>query len=222
MSEDRFATFDAAYVLGALSPEDRRDYEQHLGECAACAGAVRELAGVPGLLGKVPEEVATAGHADDAPPETLLPSLLWHARKARRRRRALTGSIASMAAAACLALVFILAVRPAISGPGVAEPTTSMSPLAPVPVHATIGLEGTDTGTRVTMHCIYDERTSGHQRWYALVLIGTDGDVERVASWTIAPGDDASFDGSTSLRPREIKAVEIRTSTGEPLLRLRP
>lgn len=30
MSEDPFATFDAAYVLGALSPEDRQRFEEHL------------------------------------------------------------------------------------------------------------------------------------------------------------------------------------------------
>ncbi|MGH3098840.1 MAG: anti-sigma factor family protein [Streptosporangiales bacterium] len=222
MSEDRFATFDAAYVLGALSPEDRRAYEQHLSECADCARAVRELAGVPGLLGKVPEELATAEHAETAPPATLLPTLLWRTRRTRRRRRALTGSIASMAAAACLALLFILAVRPVISGPGVAEPTTSMTPVVPVPVHATIGLEATSTGTRVAMHCVYEQGTGGQPRTYALVLVGSDGDVEHVASWAIAPGDEANFDGSTPVRLHDIKAVEIRTSTGQPLLRVRP
>lgn len=222
MSEDRFATFDAAYVLGALSPEDRGAYEQHLSECADCARAVRELAGMPGLLGKVPEELAAGEHAEVTPPATLLPALLRRTGTLRRRRRALTSSIASMAVAACLALLFLLVVRPAVSGPGVAEPTTSMTPLIPVPVHATIGLEGTDAGTRVTMHCIYDQRTGGHPRTYALVLVGRDGDVEKVATWAIAPGDDASFDGSTSMHLRNIRAVEIRTSTGQPLLRLRP
>ena len=31
-----------AYVLGALSPKDRQEYEQHLRECDACATAVRK------------------------------------------------------------------------------------------------------------------------------------------------------------------------------------
>ena len=56
MSTDAFAEYDAAYVLGALSPEDRRDYEAHLATCDDCARAVGELAGMPGLLARVPRE----------------------------------------------------------------------------------------------------------------------------------------------------------------------
>ena len=47
--EDQFRDWDAAYVLGALSPEDRRAYEEHLRTCDACRAALGELAGIPGL-----------------------------------------------------------------------------------------------------------------------------------------------------------------------------
>ena len=47
---DTYLTWDAAYVLGALSGEDRREYESHLAECARCRSAVGELGGMPGLL----------------------------------------------------------------------------------------------------------------------------------------------------------------------------
>lgn len=50
---DRFADWDAAYVLGALGPSDRRAYERHLAECDACRAAVADLAGLPGLLGTI-------------------------------------------------------------------------------------------------------------------------------------------------------------------------
>ena len=50
---DPFVTYDAAYVLGALSPQDRAAFEEHLRGCAQCAAAVAELAGVPGLLARV-------------------------------------------------------------------------------------------------------------------------------------------------------------------------
>jgi anti-sigma-K factor RskA len=56
MSTDEFALYDAAYVLGALSPADRREFEEHLKGCAACASAVGELAGLPGLMSKVSED----------------------------------------------------------------------------------------------------------------------------------------------------------------------
>ena len=76
---DRFATWDAAYVLGALSPVERREYEEHLAGCPACQAAVSELAGLPGLLAQVPPEdgalLAAAPGAevlDDGPPPDLL------------------------------------------------------------------------------------------------------------------------------------------------------
>ncbi len=56
---DPYREWDAAYVLGALSPHDRRAFEQHLATCAACREAVAELAGMPGILGML-----TAEHAD--------------------------------------------------------------------------------------------------------------------------------------------------------------
>ena len=50
---DKFAQWDAAYVLGALSPAERREFEEHLATCPHCQAAVSELAGIPGLLAQV-------------------------------------------------------------------------------------------------------------------------------------------------------------------------
>ncbi len=47
---DKYAQWDAAYVLGALSEMDRREFDAHLGECPACREGVTELSGVPALL----------------------------------------------------------------------------------------------------------------------------------------------------------------------------
>ena len=40
---DKFAQWDAAYVLGALSPAERREFEEHLASCPHCQAAVSEL-----------------------------------------------------------------------------------------------------------------------------------------------------------------------------------
>ncbi|HEX7323595.1 MAG TPA: carotenoid oxygenase family protein [Mycobacterium sp.] len=45
-----YVTWDAAYVLGSLSADDRREFEVHMGRCAQCRRAVTELAGLPALL----------------------------------------------------------------------------------------------------------------------------------------------------------------------------
>jgi len=75
VSTDEFSTYDAAYVLGALSPPERSAFEAHLRTCTSCAAGVTALAGLPGLLAKVPLEQVI----DPAPvplPQTLLPRLL--------------------------------------------------------------------------------------------------------------------------------------------------
>ncbi|MFJ3406477.1 anti-sigma factor family protein [Promicromonospora sp. NPDC090134] len=111
-SGDRYAEWDAAYVLGALSPSDRRSYERHLAECAACRAAVAELAGLPGLLGTISPEHAESLVAEPAglpvPPDDGAPEphrtgavvplapLARAARRSRFRRRAL-GAVAASA-----------------------------------------------------------------------------------------------------------------------------
>ncbi|MGH3360416.1 MAG: anti-sigma factor family protein, partial [Nocardioidaceae bacterium] len=74
MTEDPFEHFDAAYVLGSLTPADRRDFERHLPECPRCTQAVRELAGMPGIMAKA--RPAERDVAAPPLPDTLLPRLL--------------------------------------------------------------------------------------------------------------------------------------------------
>ena len=52
--QDPYRRWDAAYVLGALSPSERLEYEDHLAYCSSCRTAIVELAGLPGLLARMP------------------------------------------------------------------------------------------------------------------------------------------------------------------------
>ena len=45
MSTDKYREWDGAYVLGALSPEERLEFEDHLPDCPDCTAAVAESAG---------------------------------------------------------------------------------------------------------------------------------------------------------------------------------
>ncbi|OLT53196.1 zf-HC2 domain-containing protein [Cellulosimicrobium sp. CUA-896] len=65
---DPYHDWDAAYVLGALGPQERRDFERHLATCAACRESVAALAGMPGILGMLTPEHATALADPDARP----------------------------------------------------------------------------------------------------------------------------------------------------------
>ncbi len=93
-----FAHDDGAYVLGALSPTERSAYQAHLAGCDECTRAVQELAGLPGLLARVPADVLE--QPDPEPlPETMLPALVREVQRAQRRR---TWTMVGTAAAAAV------------------------------------------------------------------------------------------------------------------------
>ncbi|PRX46093.1 putative zinc finger protein [Prauserella shujinwangii] len=204
---DPFVTFDAAYVLGALSPEDQAAFEQHLRDCDACARSVRELAGMPGLLAQadpVPEE---------RPSPELLPALLGRVRRERRRRRIAGGAAVAAAAAACLALVLAL-VLPARGEPGEA---TAMTPLGAYPVQASASVSEASWGTQVWMSCSYDGGRGGD---YVLVAVRRDGRTDELASWHALPDGTAEMTVGSPLRPGDIQSLEIRVPDGPTVLRL--
>src|ERR1700733_6275385 len=94
---DPYREWDAAYVLGSLSPSERREYELHLADCPDCAAAIADLAGISGILSVVPVTRATAllvaeddvATAVELPvPPTLLSSVQAAARRSERKKRA--------------------------------------------------------------------------------------------------------------------------------------
>ncbi|MEV5718677.1 zf-HC2 domain-containing protein [Amycolatopsis mediterranei] len=97
---DPYRDWDAAYVLGALSPAERREYEGHLGRCVPCAAAVASFAGMPGILSVVPRETSVELLEPVSPPGSLLPGLVRAIRASRRRGRA---RVAAALAGAALA-----------------------------------------------------------------------------------------------------------------------
>jgi len=139
---DPYVDWDAAHVLGALSLNDRRDYERHLGGCEACTRAVAELAGIPGLLAAVPTEQVLAdesevadGPAEDGSrtPDATLPRLLAAARREQSRARGMLAASLVGVAAAAAAVAIALAGWAGLPGPApVAEPP-STSPAASTP-----------------------------------------------------------------------------------------
>ncbi|RSN23026.1 anti-sigma factor [Streptomyces sp. WAC 05977] len=204
---DPFATYDAAYVLGALSPEDRSAYEKHLRVCDRCAESVRDLAGIPGLLAQ-----AGAPALQEEPSPDLLPTVLKRVRRGRRIQRTITTTTAGAAVAACVALAVVL------TGP-VAAAGDPMTPLGDYPVTAEVAMSATETGTKVDMTCSYGGNRAGD---YILVAVGADGGTSELASWRAMPKDTAHIVVGTAMRTGDIKALEIRTPSGLPLLRMNP
>lgn len=228
MSHDAFRQHDAAYVLGALTPGERQAFEDHMRECRECRRAVSEVAGLPGLLSRVgPEVLEQADDGPEAPvPDTLLPRLLAEVRRTRRRRRAWSGAAAAAAAVAVLAAGTTVWVNRAEAPPQ--ETVVAgrvMTALPGAHLRARLAMEDVPWGTRLSVTCRYDKQGSSYGGGaaeppaYALVVRTRDG-VEQVATWRAVPGRETTVTGATAARSSEITSVEVRTTSGEPVLRL--
>jgi anti-sigma factor RsiW len=226
MTTDEFALYDAAYVLGALSPADRREFEDHLSVCPACAGSVGELAGLPGLMSRVSIDQLAA--EPEPVPETLLPSLARQVRRERRQHRLVVGAAA--AAAACL----IAASGVAISGPDspTRPPVTASAPsstanltftaVVPSPVTASARLVDMAWGTRIDLTCAYRSQRPypASAVPYAMFVVDRHGTANQVATWKALPNRELTLMGASSQSRRDIASVEIRTMNGRTILRL--
>ncbi|MBM7492049.1 putative anti-sigma-YlaC factor YlaD [Micromonospora luteifusca] len=234
MTRCEFAHDDGAYVLGALAPAERAAYERHLGDCASCREAVAEIAVLPGLLGRLDPAGLEQILPPPAPPR--VPALLEEAQRRRRRERAADRRRYALTTLAAAGLALLVGVGTAVvlprpagpSRPPVAQgstpaPQVSMVSMRPVaatgPVHADLGLTGTEWGTEVAMRCSYDARTSyGKAYPFRLVARGPNGASEQIGSWLAAPGDAVQFTGITRFTDAELVSVELQRADGTPIL----
>ncbi|HEY8281318.1 MAG TPA: zf-HC2 domain-containing protein [Leifsonia sp.] len=241
-ARDEYTTWDGAYVLGALSPAERREYEEHLRECEGCAASLAELSGLPGLLGRVGQEDAFAsldareavdepGAGSQSADQTratrdgahadALPVLLAEARRRRRRTR-WWGAAGLVAAAALIAVVAVL--LPAAFQPGPADHVAgvTMSQVEPSPLSATVRLAAESWGTRIDMRCSYAEAAGAdddHAWSYVLVVTDRSGRQTPVSTWTASAGTTVEPVAPVSVPRDRIRSLEVRSTDGTVLLR---
>ena len=230
---------DGAYVLGALSPEDRVAFERHLPGCPECAQSVRELAGLPGLLARVPIEILDPEKLPMPVPDTLLPALVRRVRRSQRRRTWVTGGLVAAAAAIAIGAVGVSTLgddddarlpartdgRPRYTPTPTPTPTPTTAPTTAAPVLMTpvgnepisgwLSLTQVGWGTRLDLECSYADQSHDYQdpTWstYTMYVHTKDGGTERVASWKAVPGK--------TMRSR---APPPPTSTTSPMSRSAP
>ena len=222
---------DGSYVLGSLSPAERKEFEQHLAGCDECARNVRELAGLPGLLARVDRAVLVDPDVIEPVPDTLLPALVRDVRREGRRRTLVTAGLA--AAAAVVVVGVPLGVSGVLGGDRTpSAPVTSASPVAQrmvpvgdVPVRASLAFASVTWGTRLDLTCTY--APSGEQYHhlpprvtYALVVRTRDGRTEQVGTWRSLEGRTMRLTAGTSSPRNQIASVQVRTAEGRPVLEL--
>ncbi len=227
---DRYATWDAAYVLGSLSASDRREFEAHMATCAGCREAVGELSGVPALLSRLDREDVAAIDGSEAAAGTesatpkmspeLLPSLLATVRWRRRRTRVATWA-ASAAAAAVLGVGVFVGVE-SQSSPAAQQVTASAEPMSQVGTNlltSTVSVSSQHWGTFINLKCVCLAPLTAHHDTLAMVVVGRDGSQTRLATWVADPGHTATPAGSISTPVNQIAAVQVVSAdTGQILL----
>ena len=247
MTADPFLRWDAAYVLGALSPSDRRAYEEHLPSCAACTAALAEVAGVPGMLARVEPAVALELDATSPPPAGLLDGLLERAEQVGSPQPDRATEPAPSAAPGAAP------ARPALAGAGAGRgrrgaarhrghcrarhrrrlaqrlparrppPSTSRSTRSTrTPSAPTARLTAVDTGTTVLLTCSLAPEPYGSDWEYSLVVTDHDGESTTLGSWKLSPGEIAEWEATTEVPIEDIARLEIRDDMGQTLLHGEP
>jgi anti-sigma factor RsiW len=209
--------WDAAYVLGALSAIDRREFEAHLANCLACLHSVAELSGMPALLsllnGNDVAAITGSGHGSEVPamPSELLPSLLATVRWRRRRTRLKTWTV-SAAVAVVLAIAVVVGIQGRFPTSTPPQTTASALPMAQVGttlLASTVALTGQQWGTHITLKFVCLAPPDAHHDTVALVVVGRDGSQTRLATWVAIPGHTATPTGSISTPVDQIAAVQV-------------
>jgi hypothetical protein len=226
MRDDDIANWDGAYVLGALSPEERLAYEDYLAANPQRAAALTEFAGLPGILNALSPEEAIAliaepdAKAGDAPVVDMMPSLARAAeRRQKRSRRAVLATVVATAAVFLAVGVFVAtALLPRSTGQS--TPTLqAMAPGARDGVTAALAVSEKKWGTRFDWRCDYTKDWARNVSSYDLVVTTDDGQQTTVGSWAPAGDEATGLAAATVIPTSKIRTVDIRVAgTTQPLV----
>jgi predicted anti-sigma-YlaC factor YlaD len=208
-----------SYVLGGLSAEDRRAFDEHLEGCPRCRMELAEAAPLPALLRKVSGVPALADF-----PIVVEPSLgnLLAAERARRRRRS---RVQWLAAAAAVVIAFgggaaVITVTHDQQPTSVAQgkpPAQGQAPetdegrlvalrtLDGSTASGRVGLKKKVWGTAIWLQ-VADMPTTG-----VFTIWATDdtGHRELAGSWAGTPSGRCILDGATSIATDHLAKVSV-------------
>jgi hypothetical protein len=207
------AEWDAAYVLGALSPADRDIYEAYLATDLAHSASLRELDQLLGLLDALSPEEAVALIEMPSPATVTT-------RRRRLSRRTLVA--ASVGAAAAIALTAGIAGETAIPvvprSETEAVALTAMQSTEKAGIRAALAVTEKKWGTRLDWTCEYTNDSAKKAPSYDIVVTTDEGAESAVGTWRPANDRATGLAASTAIPTRKIRTVDIRVSgTHEPL-----
>ncbi|MFV9635877.1 hypothetical protein [Mycobacterium neumannii] len=221
--DDNLAEWDAAYVLGALSLEERRTYEDYLAANPARAAELTDLAEMPAILDALSrDEAAALIDLDDAPAADHSADVASLAQAAAKRQRRSRRSML----AATIAVAAALAVVGGVVGATVFPRTSSVQTVAMEPMQpgqrqgltAQLAVTEKKWGTELNWACEYTKDWARDVDSYDIVVTTRDGVQTAVGSWRPAGDEATGLSAATSIPTAEIRSIDIRVSgSDEPL-----
>ena len=112
----------------------------------------------------------------------------------------------------------------------------AMDTVGSAPVSGTLAFESVGWGTKLDLECTYTKVSPGDQGYpdggsnghgpsgpvkYEMFVRTLDGDVDMVGTWHAAEGATMRLTAATAASRADIVSVVVRTSEGQPVLRLR-
>jgi hypothetical protein len=217
-NDDR-ADWDAAYILGALTPEESAEYERFLSGDAARTAALQDLSDIPAILDNLSPDEALA--LLDGPTDTRtqpVSTLAEVAEKRRQRSRRARLATAFASAAACLIVGGFVgyAALPRPSAPGVS--LQAMTAGQREGVTAALAVTPEQWGTRLDWECEYTKNWATAVNRYDLVVTTKNGAESVVASWAPTGAETSNLAAATVIPTSEIRTIAIREAgTTTPL-----
>lgn len=201
MTDDLYRDWAAAYVLGALEPDERAEYETHLEECRRCRADVVDFAPVPSLLAGLRESDVAPRSVDlvDAA-ATAAAGNRDRVERSRRRWR-----MVAAAAAVVALLVGVISTVRSDDDPSPDFAGTDLALVSDVDATGFIRVSDRPWGTFILIDLFGVPQRDGYAMW----TVSTDGEWDQVATWAWSEDGTCGVPGATPLHPGEIERIVI-------------
>ena len=200
-----------AYVLGALSPEERRLFEEHLDGCALCTAELAEFADIPALLDRVRPE--------DLQPVAVTPSPELFGRVSaaalatpERTSRSRQWLLVAAAVPALLGVGTGVIVWAVNRGSDTSDTVTASAGS----VHATLAVTGQEQGTLLEL--TVDGLRPGET--CRMVAVDDHGEWYTAGEWPVSANGDGRWRGWADVQRDDLREVVVYGDGDRELVRL--
>ena len=209
-----YRRWTAAYVLGALAPDERSELEAHLAGCEACRDEVATFAALPGLLARVEREEMVAG-VDEAVESAIAERARHEVTRLRVSRQRWRLAAAGAAAVAAASLLWVV-VTPEDDDPA-ATASRDASALVidqSVVAEAALSTAARAWGTEIMLELSGLPERDGYLLW----AVDSGGGWHVAATWGPTPSGDARLTGSTAVAATDLDRVLVTSDSRDDVL----